>query len=272
MTWFDLNASPMVLIRQVGDVATRAPLSFGPDGFLVATFPDGEQIATTKPNVLLTRKTQGEKKSREAQRKPAARVLKRPSAKRKRTDDDDESEEEDDGSGDEEDEQEEPQAAGDGFHEAFKLDYYKKNHCVGLRVRADGMKQLMSYGGAKAKCLTEDDLRQLGTKIGLQILSGEVPQEKAAAKTAVDALVLEAVEAKTSCRSFSSSCPPPRPPRPPRGRPPLLLVVHCVGTSVRGGRRGPLSAEALRHPLLRGRRNPFFGGIKTPLLEGAECI
>ena len=128
-------------------------------------------------------------------------MLKKPSAKRKkpgcwRTDDDDEGEEEEDGSGDEEDEQEEPQAAGDGFHEAFKLDYYKKNHCVGLRVRADGMKQLMSYGGAKAKCLTEDDLRQLGKKIGLQMLSGAVPLEKAAAKAAVDALVLEAIQAK----------------------------------------------------------------------------
>ena len=77
------------------------------------------------------------------------------------------------------------------------MDYYKKNHCVGLRVRADGMKQLMSYGGAKAKRLTEDDLRQLGKKIGLQMLSGAVPLEKAAAKAAVDALVLEAIQAKT---------------------------------------------------------------------------
>ena len=76
------------------------------------------------------------------------------------------------------------------------MDYYKKNHCVGLRVRADGMKQLMSYGGAKARCLTEDDLRQLGKKIGLQMLSGAVTQEKAAAKAAVDALVLEAIQAK----------------------------------------------------------------------------
>ena len=196
------------------------PLSAGDSGFLVACAPDGEKIDTDQSNALLKAYSEGRMK-REALTKPMKAAMKsmkgtkkRPAAQMKgppkkrparaeaAEDDSDEEyameegEEEEVAGGADEAEEAADEADGGAVHgRDYHLDWYTRDHRVGIKLKHGMKNQLCSFGGAPARDTTpKDELMDIGKKVCEQLKEGRIAETKADARTAADALLQELVD------------------------------------------------------------------------------
>ena len=157
-------------------------LLVGPEGFAYATF-GGDRVESEVPNLLLAPRPVMKKSAaaKVAMKKPAAAPLKKPAAVSPPDDEDseeaeeyiaDEDKEVEAEEDEEEDEEAEAEAAELPRQEYTKM-WYKAHHCIGIRQRLLGKKQIASVGG-KTCGKSRKELEDIADKCIAKLEGGEM--------------------------------------------------------------------------------------------------
>ena len=149
------DLAKMTMTLHFTDGTTKeAPLQKGPDGFVVAHFPDkATPFVTEMPNLIL------DAKPTKLAKKPAASIMKKPAAASasSKIASPEESDEEGGESEDSENFEKDPVAdeEPEAIKKVYKVMYYKRDHTIAIRQWFLAKQQIASAGGKNCKATKE---------------------------------------------------------------------------------------------------------------------